>query len=400
MPPVATALIAMLAVQIIVSLAALTGPVLAPLAAAELGIEPTLVGAYVSIVYALAAAAGLMSGGFIGRFGALRVSQACLVLSGAGVALVAIGTPASVLLGAIVLGAGYGPATPASSHVLARVSPPRRLNLVFSLKQTGVPLGNALAGAIAPPLALLAGWRNAALAIGGVCVLLAFVVQPLRGRLDAERVRHLSLFTTSQIVGPLKLAFASPALRQLAVSSFAYSGMQVSLSAFLVTYLNQRLGLDLVAAGLMLSAAQAAGVAGRVVWGLVADRGVEPRRLLGFLGFGMTLFAVLTGLFTPAWPYAAMFAVSAAFGATAVAWNGVYLAQIARLSPPGRAGEVTGGTSFLTFGGVMVTPLVFSAILAGTDSYLLGFTLAALLTLASGLSYFTAAARESDVARR
>ena len=392
MSRVIIALIATLTVQVLVSLAGLAGPVLAPLAAPELGVEASLVGIYVSVIYGLAAVAALISGGFIARYGAMRVSQVCLVMAGVGMILVSLGTPLSVLAGAAIMGLAYGPATPASSHILARVTPQTWMNLIFSAKQTGVPLGNALAGALVPSLGLAFGWRGALLAVAAISLVAAAAAEPLRARLDVERATNLPFFARGQLIGPLALVFASPRLRQLAITSFAYSGMQISLSAFLVTYLNQKVGLSVVAAGLMLSAAQAAGVAGRVAWGLIADRLVDPHRLLGSLGFGMTAFAVLAGLFTPGWPEIAMLVVCVGFGATAVAWNGVFLAQIARLAPPGRVGEVTGGTSFLTFGGVMVMPAMFSAILASTGSYTIGFVFSAVLTLASGLSYFSARA--------
>ncbi len=175
--------------------------------------------------------------------------------------------------------------------------------------------------------------------------------------------------------------------------SLAFSGMQVSLGTFLVTYLAEAIGLAVVTAGAVLSAAQAAGVGGRVFWGIVADRYGAPLAVLGALGIAMSACALATGAFTPDWPLAAIFAVSILFGGTAVAWNGVFLAQVARLSPPGRAGEVTGGTSFLTYGGVMIAPAVFSAILAATGSYEMGFAAVAMMTLAGGISFLRAAAR-------
>ncbi|MBI3454067.1 MAG: MFS transporter [Rhodospirillales bacterium] len=392
MTSVLPALVSTLMIQVVISFSGIAGPVLAPLAAEDLGVETYLIGAFVSLTYGVAAVAGLMSGGFIARFGALRVSQATLVLAAGGLACAAIGTIASVIVAALLIGMAYGPATPASSHILARVTPPAWLNLVFSLKQTGVPLGNMLAGAVLPTLALAIGWRPAVLVVATACLAIAIAVQPLRAGFDRSRERAQPIFARSHITSPLRLVFASPDLTRFAVSSVAYSGMQVSLSAFLVTYLHDGLDMSLVLAGIVLSAAQGAGVAGRILWGALADRFVNPQRLLGVLGLGMSVCAIATGLFTGAWPFIAVLAVCVAFGGTAVAWNGVYLAQVARLSPPGRAGEVTGGTSFFTFGGVVFAPSAFSAILAATGSYFIGFTAMAVMTLAASLSYFRAAA--------
>lgn len=381
------ALVVTLAIQVLAAWAALTGPVLAPLAAGDIGVPPYLVGIYVSVTYALAALSGLVSGGFIARLGPLRVSQACLVLAAVGLALTTLGTPLAALAGAAIVGAGYGPITPASSQILARTTPPARLNLVFSLKQTGVPLGNALAGAVLPGLGLATGWRGSVLTTALLCLLVAAAAGPLRAELDLDLERNRPLLSAAHVTGPLRRVFGSTELRRLALTSFAYAGMQMSLGTFLVTYLSDRLGMSIVVAGVALAFAQGAGVAGRILWGFVADRFIAPMRLLGLLGLTMSGCAILVGLFTAAWPLVAIIAVCSAYGGTAIAWNGVHLAQVARLSPPGRAGEVTGGATFITFAGVTVVPAAFSAILSIVGSYTIGYCAVAVLTLASGLWY-------------
>lgn len=58
-----------------------------------------------------------------------------------------------------------------------------------------------------------------------------------------------------------------------------------------------------------------------------------------------------------------------ALGATAVGWNGVFLAELTRLAPKERIGDVTGGSSFFTFLGVVVTPPLFHLVLGLTSSY-------------------------------
>jgi MFS family permease len=383
--------LAMLATQVLVAAAGLAAPVLAPIAAPGLGYEPYLVGLFVSLMYASAATVGLVSGAVVVRWGAVRVSQLCLLCSAAGLAVATLGEAWALALGALILGFGYGPATPASSHLLARVTPQHRLNLVFSLKQTGVPIGYALAGAVLPSAALATGWRAAALALGAACLAIAATLQPMRAALDAD-ARPVSLAAAlRRPFAPLAFVLRIPALRVLAITSFAYSAMQICVGTFLVTYLVERIQLSPVTAGFILSCAQAAGVGGRILWGALADRLGKPHLLLGALGFLMTAAALLAGAFTPSWPYAGIIAVAVLFGGTAVAWNGITLAQLARLAPPGRAAEVTGGTFFITFGGVTTAPLVFSFLLHLTGSYALAYAAIGVLTFASGVAFVAGA---------
>ena len=193
------------------------------------------------------------------------------------------------------------------------------MNLVFSVEQTGVPLGNALAGVVLPGLALAIGWRGAALATAVLCLVVAAGAAPLRGQLDVGLERDRPLLSLAHLTGPLRLVFGSTEVRRLALTSFAYAGMQMSLGTFLVTYLNDRLGMSIVLGGVALAFAQGAGVAGRILWGFLADRFIAPMRLLGLLGLAMSACAVLVGLFTAAWPLVVILAVCGAYGGTAIA---------------------------------------------------------------------------------
>jgi MFS family permease len=98
------------------------------------------------------------------------------------------------------------------------------------------------------------------------------------------------------------------------------------------------------------------------------------------------LEAVATAFFNPGWSYPAIWLTIILFGATAIGWNGIYLAETARLAPEGQVGMATGGTLFFTFLGVAVGPPIFAAIVASTGSYPLGFIIFAILTFACGMA--------------
>jgi len=161
----------MLAAQALMSAATVALPVLAPKAAPDLGVPAAWVGLFVALVYGSSMVCGLAGGSLLRRWGAVRASQASLLCAGAALLLVALPHPVASAAGALLLGLGYGPLNPASSHLLDRVAPPQRRATIFSIKQTGVPLGAVLAGALLPSLALAAGWP-AAIAALAACVLI------------------------------------------------------------------------------------------------------------------------------------------------------------------------------------------------------------------------------------
>jgi MFS family permease len=365
------ALIATLAIQALVAMAVLTPPVFATLAAPEIGVNAHAIGLYTSLVYAAACLSAAASGGPLRRYGAIRLSQLCLVLCAAGLALAATASLPLVLGGALVLGLGYGPVTPASSHLLIRQTPPERRALVFSIKQTGVPVGGALAGLLVPALVVALGWKGAALAAAALNLGVALAVQPLRRALDSDA--DPTARGERGVLTAIRLVLAEPRLRRLALASLAFSAMQLCFSAFVVTFLSERVGLTLIAAGAVMATAQAAAIGGRILWGWVADRFVATRQLLGALGLVMAASAAALSLVMPGWPIAAIAAVTATLGASGLGWNGIYLAEVATLAPAGKAGMVTGGALSLTFLGIVVGPALFSAVVGASGSYRLAF---------------------------
>jgi hypothetical protein len=99
-------LIITLLIQALVSMAVLTPPVFAALAAREIGVSANAIGVYISLVYAAACVSSAMSGGPIRRKGAIRVSQLCLLTTAAGLALWGSASLGAVVLGALLLGLG------------------------------------------------------------------------------------------------------------------------------------------------------------------------------------------------------------------------------------------------------------------------------------------------------
>ncbi|WP_396436462.1 MFS transporter [Limnohabitans sp.] len=382
-----------LVIQAMVAMALLSLPVVAPVVAQTLQVSPALVGLYVSVTYAGAMVATLMGGATVARMGAIRVSQWGLVLCALGLLLCAVPWLPSMVLGAVLIGLGYGPITPASSHLLARTTPKHQMSLVFSIKQTGVPLGSMLAGAVVPPLALLGNWQLSLVAVAVVCLLCAWVSQSLRAELDSDRQPDTRIRWGS-LIEPIRLVLAHRSLLTMASCSFMFSMVQLSLTTYLVTFLHDDLSYGLVAAGLALSVTQLGGIGGRVVWGYVADRWLGARRMLLLLASMMALGALASAFLTTDTPQAVVIAILVAFGASAIGWNGVYLAEVARRAPPGMASMATGGTLAFTFLGVVVGPPMFGALSGLFGTYRAGFLgLMVMASISGTVLYWTQRSR-------
>ncbi len=384
---VVPALGVMLAIQSMVSIGAASIPVLAPVIAPEAGVAAANIGIYTTVLYGCGMASALVGGALVPRFGPIRVCQLSLLLGAVGLGLALSGRVAGLMLCAFVLGLGMGAPTPASSHLLFRVSPPRVLSTVLSIKQTGVPLGGALAGAILPALTLLWTWRGALLAVMAAGLLSLLLVQLCQRDMDSDRdpKRPVSL---PGVWGGMALIWRQPDLRLIALAAATLSAGQVGVSAFYVTYLVQQIGLSLTAAGFALAVAQLSGVAGRVIWGAVADWSGRPLLVLAGLSIVAALCTLVVTRFAIDWSSIAILAVSVVLGSTTIGWAGVVYGEIARRAPAGRTSEASGGITAFMFAGIVIGPAIFSAIVQAAGSFTLAYAVlaAALLVIAAALA--------------
>ena len=176
-----------LLVQAAASAAAIAPAVAAPRLLAELGLGPVAVGVYIAIVYLGAMLSSQWGAAWVARLGPIFTSQWSLAACAAGVLLVGVPNVFVAAAGALLIGVGYGPITPASSAMLARTTPPERYALVFSIKQTGVPLGGALAGLMVPSVLALFGPHWAMALVAALGLLGIGLAELLRRDLDAHR---------------------------------------------------------------------------------------------------------------------------------------------------------------------------------------------------------------------
>ena len=346
-------------VQAAASAATLAPAVAAPALELRLHVGAVGVGLYISLVYLTAMVSSQWGTVFVRRWGPIRTGQVALGFSAAGLLLMVVPHVAAAAAGAVLIGFGYGPITPASSAILARTTPAHRFALVFSIKQTGVPLGGAFAGLLVPSVLDHAGIGAAMGLMAALCAVSAMLSEPLRGELDGHRDTTAPLPTAARLVEPIRMVWSHRLLRTLALCSLMFSMVQVCLTSYAVSFLTHDLSWTLVAAGFALAAAQGGGVVGRVLWGLVADRRAEARTTLVGLALAMLACGLAMPWLRASTSHSLVIALLVVYGACAIGWNGVFLATVARMVPLQQAALATSGCLFFTYFGVVVGPPLF-----------------------------------------
>ncbi|HWP34805.1 MAG TPA: MFS transporter, partial [Thermodesulfobacteriota bacterium] len=175
----------------------------------------------------------------------------------------------------------------------------------------------------------------------------------------------------------------------VSIATILFAGLQASLLGYLVLFLQERQGLSVVAAGRVLAGAQMAGLAGRIVFGVLSDRlfGGRRRVVLFLAGATSACLAAAMARVGPGTPLWVVAPLSLLFGFVGIGWNGVQLTLLAELAGKALAGTAVGLGLAVSAVGVIAVPPAFGRLVEATGDYrwawlsLTGIMLAALLLL-------------------
>lgn len=369
-------------------------PAVAPKVAETYGISSALVGYQISLL-AVAMIVALAFGSKLNRrWGSTRMQQIGLALVATGGLIAILPDVVFFFMASIALGLGYGSLTPSASNLLLRFTPAARRNLIFSMKQTGVPLGGIGAALITPAVAVTWGWQWAIIGNSLVLYTLVMVLQRARPHWDTDRDPRASV-GGNPFSGVVDI-WRHPALRMLSLSGGFFVIVQFGITTFTVILFNEELGWGLIEAGIVLTASQVGGVAGRLFWGWLADRTGDAFSVLIMLGVVMIISSGLCITLTPSWPMAGVCALFFVMGSTASGWNGAFLAEVARIAPRDQISPLTGGSLVYVNSGKAIGPIACANVFLLTGDYITTFALLA-VPAAAGLWCVWKARR--DIAR-
>lgn len=257
----------------------------------------------------------------------------------------------------------------------------------MSIKQTGIPLGGALAAATLPALAQAFSWRAAFVATGAVTVasgiLTALLYKEPRG--DGSR-QESATFLYGDWRRMLEI-FRNRDLVLLNVLVVAYLALQMVLMTYLMLFFRDVLARSVLVAGVFLSVAHVGGVAGRLTWGLLSDYVLSGRRrpVLMLNGGVSALMCFACSFLPPEHPSWLLFIVVFVFGFSAIGWNGLYLTYVGELSGKEQAGAAMGASLTIIYVGVLIGPPLFGFAIDRTGSYALSWLIAAAVMAAATL---------------
>lgn len=359
---------ALLTGHIMASLALLVLPALAPEVAREYAIDASLIGYFISLVCAGQLVTLTWLGDITRRYGGCRINQAGHACVALGMALTLLPSTVFLAVGAVVVGLGYGLIGPSFSHLLMRFAPPNRRNFIFSLQQTGVPIGGIAAALLCPAIAVAFGWRWAVLMSVLLLGLVILLMQRGRTRWDDDRDPKVRVVSSNPLAHVM-LVWNTPPLRRIAVAGGAFCWAQFCVGAYTVVACVKVFDMSLIAAGAMLTVVQISSAIGRVLVGWTADALHNTSQVLVWNAIAMIIICMASIWMAPGWPPVAIYILFALFGMTSGAWAGAALAESGRTAPQGAVTAALSGALVYFNIGKLIGPIVFANVYLFSQSY-------------------------------
>lgn len=364
------------AVMISASLMQFALGALGPFLTDEFGLSRSGLGLVTGSYYLAAAALSPTMGRWVAVIGAGRGMMLSAALGALGTALVAAAGSVLWLVGAVlVAGAAAAAANPATNLAISAL--PRPHAALMGVKQSGVQAAAFLVGTCLPVVALGISWRAAFLCCAAACALTLVAVVPRRAAAGRPSP-----------AGPEGAARVS----RLAVYAALMGAGAASINTYLVLFAHERIGMDVRLAGGALAVVGLVAVVSRIGWPVLAERAPEPAAtgvaMLRRVALAAAAATLVIGL-AEWWGPAALWLGAVLTGLSSASWNGLAMLVVVHTTEIAHVARSSARVQGAFFCGLMVSPLVFGALVDRLGGYRYGWLwtggcfLAALLALAA-----------------
>ena len=332
---------------------------LAPFVTEEFDLTRSRFGTLSTALFVTAAVLSPATGRLCDRLsGRLLVSVHFLSAAVAFAVLAAAGGYGGLVLGCLIGGLPQALGNPLTNALVSRHVLPGRQGLLIGIKQSGVQIGVAAAGAALPASAVLLGWRATVLATAGLILLVSIASWPV-----VTGGRPVRAPAPDGGATPIW-----PTVRWLSAYALLMGASGAAVAAYLPLFAYEELAMSPGQAGRVAAVTGVFGVASRIVWGWLSERATRVAMPLGLLAAGAVAAHLMILLAPGVGPWL-LWAGAVVFGATAVAWNSVGMLAILRLLDPADAGRASGWILTGFFTGFIVSPPAFGYVVDVTGTY-------------------------------
>ena len=300
------------------------------------------------------------AGRLVDVWGGRRVALAAMAIATTGVwAMAAAPSFGLLLAGAALTGLALASSNPTTNSLVAAHIAPGERGVTMGVKQAGVQVGGFGVGLALPWMAEQIGWRGA-MATLGVVSIAAFLAIIMVIPPDVQ-VREPS--DSARRSAPLEAG-----VWWMTAYALLMGAGVAGISAYLPLYSQEKVGLSVGTAGLLVATMGAVGIASRVTLGWVTEHFGHIEVFLLLMAVGSVLASAMVLLAAPSAPWL-LWVAAVTFGVSAVTWNTVGMIAVLAEVAPEDAGRASGYVQSAFYGGFAASPVVLGYSIDATDDY-------------------------------
>ncbi len=287
-----------------------------------------------------------------------------------------------LLTNLLFVGIWYGTAQPGGSSAIVKWFPRKHRGLAMGIRQTGIPVGGALAAISLPFFFYRFGLEAAILlqaciaTVGGLIFLLIY-------KNPGTEIQQPEQYTFKEKIIRIK---NNSQLYPVLFIGMTMVSVQLIIVAHLMGYLKEMLGLDLKLAGSLLSLALIGGTFGRLILAWISDNifaGNRSKPLL--LTIWSTVFIMLLLLWAMSMPLWVIGLLCFFFGFLGIGWYSLFIVMIAEKSDKNFIGLTVSFALTINQFFIVASPALFGLLVDWTNGYFIPFAILAAAISAGGI---------------
>lgn len=286
----------------------------------------------------------------------------------------------------MIVGVFYSTAQPGGSKVILKWFPKENRGLAMGIRQAGIPIGGAVAGAIIPILSLKFSLSFTIYILSSICItggvlFLLFYREPFAHHKLAVTNKEISFWKK------LKEVMSNKALYPVLFTGICMISLQMVLIGHFINFLITEKSISPILAGKVFSVTLFFGMLGRIVLAAVSDSFYKGNRrkplLISVLAAFVFIFILILNVHNlSVW---SLFLVSGLLGFFGIGWFSLFMVEVAETSSEESVGMTVSFALTLNQIAILLAPPIFGSIV-DIRGYMWAWIGIAILLVASAIS--------------
>ncbi|MDA1599395.1 MFS transporter [Bacillus cereus] len=263
----------------------------------------------------------------------------------------------------LLIGMFYSVSQPGGSKVILKWFPKENRGLAMGIRQAGIPIGGALAGALIPFLTIQYNVAYAINSIACICIIggLLFFVFYKEPYVQAEaRKEHIKISFWTE----LKVVICKKELYPIYITGIGMISLQMVLVGHFMKFLVREQSITSIIAGTVFSVMFFSGMIGRIVLAAISDAFYKGNRRMPLLiavcaSIGLILLLVMSIHTVTS---GVLYGVSALLGFFSIGWFSLFIVEVAELANEESVGITVSLALTLNQIAIIVAPVLFGYI--------------------------------------